>query len=153
MPESAPYQVEGSLIGANTSGDHLDPWADVDTYQEGNYHYLQVTLSAAEGFVFDYPPVVTVNGKKVQLIETHYYFDEVLLVIGFGKLTDGIPGDADGDGDVDIDDAIYLLQHVLMPEQFPVEGEPDVDGSGAVMVDDAIYLLQHVLMPEQFPLK
>ena len=153
VPESAPYQVEDSLIGANTSGDHQDSWAAVDTYQEGNYHYLQVILSAAEGFAFDYPPVVTVNGKKMQLIETHYYFDEVLLVIGFGKLTDGIPGDADGDGDVDIDDAIYLLQHVLMPEQFPVEGEPDVDGSGAVTVDDAIYLLQHVLMPDQFPLK
>jgi len=61
-------------------------------------------------------------------------------------------GDLDGKDDVAVDDAIYLLQHVLMPGQFPVVQFVDFDGSGAVGVDDAIYLLQHVLMPEQFPL-
>lgn len=61
-------------------------------------------------------------------------------------------GDLDGKDDVAVDDAIYLLQHVLMPGQFPVAQFVDFDGSGAVGVDDAIYLLQHVLMPEQFPI-
>jgi hypothetical protein len=61
-------------------------------------------------------------------------------------------GSVDGDNDVDVDDAIYLLQHVLMPNQFPVDMYPDFNKDGAVDVDDAIYLLQHVLMPNQFPL-
>jgi len=61
-------------------------------------------------------------------------------------------GSVDGDNDVDIDDAVYLLQHVLMPELFPVDQYPDFNKDGAVTVDDAIYLLQHVLMPELFPL-
>jgi len=66
--------------------------------------------------------------------------------------TGSLPGDVDADGDVDIDDAIYLLQHVLMPVQFPVNGNVDYDGNGSADIDDAIYLLQHVLMPNQFPL-
>jgi len=63
------------------------------------------------------------------------------------------PGDVDGNDAVDVDDAIYLLQHVLMPDLFQIAQPADYNGSGAVDVDDAIYLLQHVLMPELFPLK
>ena len=62
-------------------------------------------------------------------------------------------GSTDGDEDVDVEDAIYLLQSVLMPSMFPMEQEADFDDSGSTGVDDAIYLLQHVLMPELFPLK
>jgi len=65
----------------------------------------------------------------------------------------GTPGELDGNGRVDVDDAIYLLQHVLMPQLFPVTQAADYDGNSDVNVDDAIYLLQHVLMPELFPLK
>lgn len=61
-------------------------------------------------------------------------------------------GDLDGDDAVDEDDAIYLLQFVLMPELFPVTQNADIDGNGIIDEDDAIYLLQHVLMPELFPL-
>ena len=61
-------------------------------------------------------------------------------------------GDMNGDGKVGLDDAIYLLQHVLMPELFPVSKAVDFDGNGSLSVDDAIYLLQHVLMPGLFPL-
>jgi hypothetical protein len=63
------------------------------------------------------------------------------------------PGDMDGNDAVNVDDAIYLLQHVLMPNVFQIAQPADYDGSGAVDVDDAIYLLQHVLMPNVFPLK
>ena len=62
-------------------------------------------------------------------------------------------GDVDGVEGVNVDDAIYLLQHVLMPNLFQIAQPADYDGSGAVDVDDAIYLLQHVLMPNLFPLK
>jgi len=72
--------------------------------------------------------------------------------IHYSQTADG-QGDVDGVPGVDVDDAVYLLQHVLMPGQFPVEGNTDFDNSGTVDVDDAIYLLQHVLMPDQFPLK
>ena len=65
---------------------------------------------------------------------------------------DAVKGDMDNNGDVDVDDAIYLLQHVLMPELFQVRQPADMDKKDGVNVDDAIYLLQHVLMPNQFPL-
>jgi len=61
-------------------------------------------------------------------------------------------GNLDGNGVIDEDDVIYLLQHVLMSADFPVEQDVDYDNSGTVDEDDVIYLLQHVLMPEDFPL-
>ena len=63
------------------------------------------------------------------------------------------PGDLDGVEGVTEDDAIYLLQAILMPDMFPVEQDVDFDGNGTVNEDDAIYLLQHVLMPDMFPLQ
>ena len=65
---------------------------------------------------------------------------------------DEVPGDLDGVPGVDEDDAIYLLQSILMPNLFEVTQDVDFDGNGTVDEDDAIYLLQHVLMPHQFPL-
>lgn len=61
-------------------------------------------------------------------------------------------GDPDQNGRVDEDDAIYLLQHVLMPAQFRVNGAVDYDENNTIDEDDVIYLLQYVLMPEDFPL-
>lgn len=62
-------------------------------------------------------------------------------------------GDLDASGKLNEDDAIYLLQHVLMPDQFPIGQTADYDRSGKLSEDDAIYLLQHVLMPDVFPLR
>lgn len=61
-------------------------------------------------------------------------------------------GDLTGNGMVDEDDAIYLLQHVLLPERFPTSQSVDLTADGVVDEDDAVYLLQHVLLPERFPL-
>ena len=47
---------------------------------------------------------------------------------------------------------IYLLQHLLMGNDFPVDQPVDYDKSGTVDEDDVIYLLQHLLMGEDFPL-
>ena len=64
----------------------------------------------------------------------------------------GAPGNLDGNNFINEDDAIYLLQAILMPEMFPVKSYVDFDKNGTVNEDDAIFLLQHVLMPEMFPL-
>ena len=63
-----------------------------------------------------------------------------------------LPADLDGNYVVNEDDAIYLLQHVLMPDFFPLSKPADFDKSGTIDEEDAIYLLQHVLMPDFFPL-
>ena len=63
-----------------------------------------------------------------------------------------MPGDLDGNDAVDEDDVIYLLQYLLMPEDFPVSQSVDYDLNGYIDEDDVIYLLQHLLMPEDFPL-
>lgn len=63
-----------------------------------------------------------------------------------------ISGDTDNDGDVDVDDAIYLLYHVLFGDGYPISQDCDFDGSGDADVDDAIYLLYHVLFGEGYPL-
>jgi len=97
-------------------------------------------------------------GEEYQLIVNTYNPEDMFanpagtLVVTAEFEAPYIVGDVDGNEDVSIDDAIYLLQHVLMPDQFPVEQPADYDKSGDVGIDDAIYLLQHVLMPDQFPL-
>lgn len=62
------------------------------------------------------------------------------------------PGDLNNIAGVDEYDAIYLLQHVLMPTYFQITQDADFDKNGVVSENDAIYLLQHVLMPDSFPL-
>ena len=64
-----------------------------------------------------------------------------------------VPGDLDGVPGISEDDAIYLLQAILMPDMFPITQDVDFDGNGTINEDDAIYLLQHVLMPDLFPLR
>ena len=63
-----------------------------------------------------------------------------------------VSGDLDENQAVDEDDAIYLLQHLLMPDDFPVYQAVDYDQNDVIDEDDVIYLLQHLLMPDDFPL-
>lgn len=63
----------------------------------------------------------------------------------------GLPGDVDGSGEVDIDDAIYVLFHVLVgADMYPISGSCDFDGSGSLDVEDAIYLLFYILVGADF---
>lgn len=71
--------------------------------------------------------------------------------VQFGAVTP-IVGDVDGWLGITEDDAIYVLEHVLMPDLFPVEQTADYDGNGQVNEDDALYLLMAVLLPEYYPL-
>ena len=126
-----------------------------ETFRAGDYAALEIDLVGLSGYAFSEELEIYVNGQKVEPLWVFHmgFYDRI--VIGFGKLrqtgSEG-PGDFDGLMGVDEDDAIYLLQHVLMPEMFPVTQNPDLDGNGVVNEDDAIYLLQHVLMPDMFPL-
>lgn len=61
-------------------------------------------------------------------------------------------GDLDGNAMTNENDAIYLLQHVLMPDDFPVDQPVDFDSDGKLSTGDVIYLLQYILMPDLFPL-
>ena len=79
----------------------------------------------------------------------HSFADHICTVCG---APDSVPGELDGVEGVNEDDVIYLLQHLLMPGDFPVSQMVDYDRSGSVDEDDVIYLLQHLLMPEDFPL-
>lgn len=63
-----------------------------------------------------------------------------------------VEGNLNFDGDVNEDDAIYLLQHVLLPDIFTVSQNVDYNKDDTVDEDDAIYLLQHVLLPDLFPI-
>ncbi|PWM00115.1 MAG: hypothetical protein DBY04_01130 [Clostridiales bacterium] len=62
------------------------------------------------------------------------------------------PGDINGDETINSDDAIYLLKHTFLPEQYPLSGSGDMNGDGKVDSDDAVYLLKHTFLPEQYPL-
>ena len=86
---------------------------------------------------------------RVAIGDSNKYLNSA--TVHFAK-TDRSVGDLDGVEGVNEDDVIYLLQHILMPEQFPVLQSADFDYSGGINEDDAIYLLQHVLMPDLFPL-
>lgn len=92
----------------------------------------------------------TVCGDRADYDEHTLSPDDDTLCTVCGTLY--IPGDLNQDFTVNEDDAIYLLQHVLLPDYFPVEQAVDYTGDGQVNEDDAIYLLQHVLLPDFFPL-
>ncbi|MBQ9860416.1 MAG: metallophosphoesterase [Clostridia bacterium] len=70
------------------------------------------------------------------------------------KVVYDVPNDFDGDKAVTSRDAIYLLYHTMLPEQYPVEDSDayDFNGDGMINTDDAIYLLYSIMLPESYPL-
>ena len=65
-----------------------------------------------------------------------------------------LAGDLNGDNELNSRDAIYLLYHTLLPEQYPIEDTAacDFNGDNAVDSKDATYLLYHIMMPEVYPI-
>ena len=127
----------------------------IETFPTDRFIYLYMIMGCQPGYAFSDAVQVYVNGRQVPVEALYNVGDMIQLGVNFGKLQNtgslGL-GDIDGLMGITEDDAIYLLQHVLMPDLFPVEQAVDFDGSGSLNEDDAIYLLQHVLMPELFPL-
>lgn len=60
-----------------------------------------------------------------------------------------IVGDYDDNRVVNSNDAIYLLYHTLMPEQYPIYQNADYDGNGVVNSNDAIKLLYDLTLPDE----
>jgi len=154
--EDANYVLTRDWCWMSGEKDNLNQAELTETFAAGTYNYLYMILFAKEGYAFSEDVQFYVNGKKMPLAINLDMGFALQTGVSFGKLQEeGSVGTGDLDGlvGITVDDAIYLLQHVLMPGLFPVESDADFDGSGAVTVDDAIYLLQHVLMPGLFPLK
>lgn len=60
--------------------------------------------------------------------------------------------DMNGDGTINSADAIYLLRHTIMSEQYPITYSGDVNGDNKLNSADAIYLLRHSIMPDKYPI-
>lgn len=63
-----------------------------------------------------------------------------------------IPGDTDGDGKINTYDIVYLINHLIYEEDYPVNQNVDFDGDGKVNTYDAIYLLNHLIFEDEYPL-
>lgn len=64
------------------------------------------------------------------------------------------PGDIDGDEEVTVFDAIYLFNHAMFPDLYPVDANrvTDYNGDGEFDMNDAIYLFNHTMFPDLYPI-
>jgi hypothetical protein len=120
------------------------------THQYSSIPSVTVPASCAANGYAEYACECGQTYRETLLRLPHSFLDGVCTVCGAPECA---PGDLDSVAGVNEDDAIYLLQHVMMPDLFQVNQAVDFDGNGVLNEDDAIYLLQHVMMPELFPLK
>ena len=133
------------------SGHELIPATNhIDAYEEAGKAATCTATGYTDG-VYCPDCEEYISGHDTVAATGHSYADGVCTACGHSQ-GEQIKGDMNCNGVVNVDDAIYLLQHVLMPTMFQVDQTADIDKNGSVNVDDAIYLLQHVLMPELFPL-
>lgn len=61
-------------------------------------------------------------------------------------------GDLNGDTFINDRDALYLLNHTLFGDTYPIKGTGDMNGDGFVNDRDALYLLNHTLFGDAYPL-
>ena len=64
-------------------------------------------------------------------------------------------GDINKDREIDASDAVFVLQHTLFPDLYPIRNinySMDFNKDGVLDVNDAIHLLQHSLFPKLYPL-
>ena len=114
-----------------------------------NYAFIMVEPTCTTDGYMEYTCVCGKVYLEMLTRLPHSFVEGVCTVCGEPE---AMPGDLDGSKGVDEDDVIYLLQHLLMPEDFAVAQSVDYDKNNTVDEDDVIYLLQHLLMPEDFPL-
>ncbi len=92
---------------------------------------------------------ITVDDEGYEISLAIEIVNGTVLVYG----ADALRGDVNGDGYLTVDDATYLLQHLLMPDVYGYDGNADMNGDGRADSNDAVYLLRSILMPEQYPLR
>ena len=133
--------------------------SDPSVYQlNTRYRYIKTTVNGVQWYLGSYQRHYNISSSNVSYISDVSdigvsQFPAWFATVGKEQtLVQYTPGDLDDVEGVDEGDVIYLLQHLLMPENFAVEQNVDFDKSGSVDEYDVIYLLQHLLMPEVFPL-
>ena len=100
-----------------------------------------------EGFEF----VGWFTAEGVEITAETIVNGEIVAIAKFQR----IAGDVNCDGVKDSKDAIYLLNHVALPDLYPVddyEGTLDMNGDGDVSSLDAIYLLNSIAIPALYSL-
>ena len=145
------YEDEWNLAQLYVQVGGSGPWTPLGRIGQTSYVHSQVS----EEETYTYVLKAKANGCEIEVSDR--------LVIGAPPepeepevpdipVEPGAPGNVDGNAYLNENDAIYLLQHVLMPDLFQINQDADFDKNGTVNEDDAIYLLQHILMPNLFPL-
>ena len=77
-----------------------------------------------------------------------------MMLFSFAAVAvNNVLGDFTGDNKVTSSDAIFVLRHVLFPEDYRWNELIDFTNDGVTTSDDAIYLLRHVLFPNDYPLE
>lgn len=91
------------------------------------------------------------DGLTVYAVKDSYGFEYA----GENGYDTKLVGDIDNNGSVDLDDAVYLLQHSLFSQAYPITDyalSVDLDANDSIDLDDAVLLLQHSLFPEAYPI-
>lgn len=140
IPDSAITHIQGREINILQNTDLSQLMFDVH-YYAAESEAVSMDKAFVEGLD------TSVLGQQTVTLD-YQHFRTVFTV----NVVEAIAGDLDGNLAVDENDVIYLLQHLLMPEDFPVEQPVDYDKNNVIDEDDVIYLLQYLLMPEDFPL-
>ena len=135
--------------------------SDPSVYQlNTQYRYIKTTVNGVQWYLGSYQRHYNISSSNVSYISDVSdigvsQFPAWFATVGKEQEPEQpqyTPGDLDDVEGVNEDDVIYLLQYLLMPQDFAVDQNVDFDKSGSVDEDDVIYLLQHLLMPEDFPL-
>ena len=140
IPEDAITYIQGREIDILQNAELSDLLFDVH-YYAAESEAVSMDKAFVEGL-----DTSVLGRQTVTLDYRHFRSVFTVNVVGY------VPGDLDGSLTVNEDDVIYLLQYLLMPEDFPVNQPVDYDKNNVIDEDDVIYLLQHLLMPEDFPL-
>ena len=149
------FLFTGTLNGAAMCGVHWGGgvagskiYSTATNFTNGWTNYINATETAANGNLLNtLNSYAEANGLAPWLQQVG-----VDAVPSLGRKDYAVKNDLNGDGALNSRDAVYLLYHSLLPEQYPVAGQCDYDGNGEVNSDDAILLLYHTMLPEQYPL-
>ena len=89
--KDANYELEYTYWATNTSGDIMDDADSFKKFAYGNYYFLEMDLSADEGYAFADDLKLVINGKEVEAALVHNAGSYYMVVYSFGKLTEPVP--------------------------------------------------------------
>ena len=84
------YELEFYYWATNTSGDIEDDADSFKKFAYGNYYYLEVDLSAHEGYAFADDLKLVINGKEVEAAMVQNAGSYYMVGYSFGKLTEPV---------------------------------------------------------------